>query len=87
MVTNDVPVVNTPVQVSPPTLLTVKQFAEKHIGFSQGSLRGLIFYAKSRHSTAGVIPGNGLEPALVRIGKKILINEALFFNWVAESQG
>jgi hypothetical protein len=78
--------VNTTLQFSPPVLMSVKQFAEKHPGFSQGSLRGLIFYAKSRQSTTGLISGNGLESALVRIGTKILINEALFFNWIAERQ-
>jgi hypothetical protein len=78
--------VNSAPHFSPPILIRVKQFAEKHPGFSQGSLRGLIFYAKSRQSTAGVISGNGLESALVRIGKKILINEAKFFEWIEEGQ-
>jgi hypothetical protein len=80
------PAVNSALHFPPPVLLSVKQFAEKHPGFSQGSLRGLIFYAKSRESTAGTIPGNGLEKALVRVGKKILINEGSFFQWLLESQ-
>jgi hypothetical protein len=57
-------------------LLTVKQFAEKHPAFSQHSLRYLIFHEKS----------NGLNSAIARIGRKILIREAAFFDWVDAQQ-
>jgi len=57
-------------------LLTVKQFAEKHPAFSQGSLRYHIFHEHT----------NGLEAALVRIGRKVLIKESAFFDWVASLQ-
>ena len=66
--------------------LTVRQFAEKHPAFPQGSLRSLIFHASPRHSSQGRIDGNGLDAALIRIGRKVLINEARFFEWV-EKQG
>ncbi len=69
-----------------PVFLTVRQFAEKHQAFPQGSLRNLIFHASPRHSSQGRIDGNGLETALIRIGRKVLINEARFFEWV-EKQG
>ena len=69
-----------------PTLLTVKQFSEKHQAFPQGSIRSLIFHANPRHSSQGQIDGNGLDAALIRIGRKVLINEARFFEWV-EKQG
>lgn len=65
-----------------PVLNTVRQHAEKHAAFSQGSLRALIFNASSRKTGRGNIPGNGLESALVRIGRKVLIDEARFFLWV-----
>lgn len=71
----------------PPVLLTVRQFAEKHPAFSQGSLRNLIFLADSRTSSKGRIPGNGLDVALVRVGRKVLIDEAKFFNWIDVQQG
>ncbi len=70
----------------PPTYLSVRQFSERHPCFSQGSLRALIFAARSRQSSQGEIPGNGLESALVRINTKVLINEARFFEWL-ERQG
>jgi hypothetical protein len=74
-----------------PILLTVRQFAEKHGAFSQGSLRRLIFDAEPRHCTvdgrSAVIPGNGLAVAIVRIGRRVLIDERLFFAWLGKSSG
>ena len=54
--------------------LTVNQFTEKHHAFSTGSIRALIF---NEHS-------NGLAKsgAIVRIGRKVLIDEAKFFDWI-----
>jgi hypothetical protein len=71
----------------PRALLTVRQFAERHPAFQQGSLRNLIFLAESRNTSKGTIAGNGLDVALVRIGRKVLIDEAKFFNWVDAQQG
>lgn len=71
----------------PRTLLTVRQFSDKHPAFPQGSLRNLIFLAESRKSTKGAVEGNGLGVALVRIGRKLLIDEARFFEWVDAQQG
>lgn len=54
--------------------LTVQQFTAKHTAFTTGGLRSLIF---NEHQ-------NGLTKsgAIVRIGRKVLINEKLFFAWV-----
>lgn len=70
-----------------PVLLTVRQFADKHPAFPQGSLRNLIFLAESRNTSKGKIAGNGLDVALVRVGRKVLIDEAKFFNWIDAQQG
>jgi hypothetical protein len=53
---------------------TVKQFAESHPAFTVGSLRALTFDGKT----------NGLNEsgAVVRINRKVLINEGRFFDWV-----
>lgn len=64
------------------TLLTVKQFARKHEAFTEGSLRFQIFNSKPRKTSLGEIPGNGLDAALVRLGRKVLIDEAKFFEWL-----
>ena len=68
------------------TLLTVRQFSDKHSAFSQGALRNLIFLAENRKTSRGTIQGNGLNIALVRIGRKLLIDEAKFFQWIDGQQ-
>jgi hypothetical protein len=56
---------------------TVNQFADKHQAFTKGGIRALIFNENS----------NGLAKsgAVVRLGRKVLIDESKFFAWV-ESQ-
>ena len=60
--------------MSVPTLNTVSQHIAKYPAFTVGGLRSLIFNEKS----------NGLAKsgAVVRIGRKVLIDENLFFAWV-----
>lgn len=70
----------------PRALLTVRQFSDKHSAFTQGALRNLIFLAPSRKTSRGTIQGNGLNMALVRIGRKVLIDEAKFFQWIDGQQ-
>lgn len=67
-------------------LLTVRQFSDKHPAWSQSALRNLIFQAQTRKSSRGEIPGNGLAPAIVRVGGKVLIDEDRFFAWVDAQQ-
>ena len=57
--------------------LTVNQLCEKHTAFKIGGVRSQIFNAEK----------NGLKEsgALVRSGRKILINESKWFAWL-ESQ-
>lgn len=68
------------------SLLTVRQFSDKHPAFTQGAIRNLIFLAENRKTSKGLIKGNGLNIALVRIGRKLLIDEAKFFEWVDAQQ-
>ncbi len=70
----------------PRTILTVRQFSEKHPAFSEASLRNLIFNAYPRSSSHGPVPGNGLESTLVRIGRRVLIDEEAFFDWLEARQ-
>lgn len=60
-------------------LYTVKQFSAKHPGLTIGGLRSLIFNERT----------NGLAKsgAIVRIGRKVLIDEAKFFAWVKAQNG
>lgn len=58
---------------------SVQQFSERHPVFSVASLRALIFNANT----------NGLNEstAIVRVGRKILINEDKFFGWLETKAG
>jgi hypothetical protein len=60
-----------------PTLSTVNQFTAKHPAFTLGGLRSLIF-----NETTNNLKSSG---AVVRIGRKVLIDDAKFFAWI-ESQ-
>lgn len=60
--------------------LAVNQFCERHQAFKLGGIRALIFHEHK----------NGLAKAgaIVRLGGKVLINEAKFFAWIeAQNQG
>lgn len=65
-------------------VLTVRQFHQRNPAFSESALRNLIFKAEERHSTKGIIPGNGLiqASAIIRLGRRVLIDEARFLAWV-----
>ena len=60
-----------------PNLLTVSIFCKNHQAFTAGGLRALIFNEQK----------NGLAKsgAVIRIGRKVLIDEAKLFAWI-ESQ-
>lgn len=71
--------------VTSPNLLTVSQFSERHPAFSEGSLRNLIFLSKSSRSDHGGTVGNGLDKALVRVGRRVFIDETKFFEWLSRA--
>jgi hypothetical protein len=54
--------------------LTVNQFCKKHQAFKVGGLRSQIFNEES----------NGLKEsgAIVRCGRKVLIKESAYFEWL-----
>jgi len=57
------------------TLFTVSKFSEKHKDFlTEGGLRFQIFNANN----------NGLASfgAIIRVGRRVLIDEERYFNWV-----
>ena len=54
--------------------LTVQQFTAKHAAFNKGGIRSLIF----NEFTNGLAKSG----AIVRIGRKVLIDENLFFSWI-----
>ena len=69
------------------SLLTVPQFAHKYPAWSQPALRALILNADDRLNTRGDrLAGNGLAPAILRVGRKVLIDEQAFFSWIVDQQ-
>ncbi len=67
-----------------PSYKTVEQFSNDNPCFTPSSLRNLIFKADDRQSSRGVIAGNGLIECgvIVRLGRKVLINESKFYLWM-----
>ena len=66
-------------EVPPHTLQTVAKFVDRHKDFiTEGSIRFPIFNEKE----------NGLEEsgAIVRLGRKVLINEPKYFGWIESGQ-
>jgi len=55
-----------------PSLLTVKQFCEKYPAFPEGGIRHQIFHEK--------VNGLAEAGAIVRFGRKVLINEERYFH-------
>jgi hypothetical protein len=55
--------------------LTVNQFCKKHTAFTLGGIRALIFNEYKN--------GINNSGAVIRLGRKVLIDEAKFLNWVA----
>lgn len=73
----------------PRRLFTLPNFAERHSGFiTLAAITNQVFKAKSRRSTKGNIPGNGMEEAgaIVRLNGRVLIDEDAYFRWVDSQQ-
>ena len=65
------------------TLLSVKQLSELLPAFTENSLRFHIFNAKPRINSQGdTVPGNGLASAIIRIGRKVLVDRDKFIEWI-----
>lgn len=55
-------------------LRSVRQLSQENPVFSEASLRWLIFNSKQ----------NGLDVALVRVGRRVLINKQRFNEWLQQ---
>jgi hypothetical protein len=58
-------------------LRTVKQFREENPAFTEGSLRWLLFHRRT----------NGLDRAVVQVGRRVLIDVDAFFAWIDQQNG
>ena len=57
-----------------PTLVSVDEFVKRHSWATRGGMRQLLFNRAS----------NGLDRAVVRLGRKLLLDEAAVFEWLDE---
>lgn len=70
-------------------LLTVRQFSERFPAWTEPGVRNLILNAETRLNSRGdKVPGNGLAEAgaIVRVGRKVLVDVGAFMAWIAEQQ-
>lgn len=76
------------VDSAPRDLFTISQYSARRPAWTPASLRNLILNSADRVSSRGRIPGNGLAEAgaIVRVGRRVLIDEQAFFRWIAEQQ-
>lgn len=71
------------------SLFTLKKFAEKHSNFtSLSAITNQVFKSAPRQSSRGVIPGNGMldHGVIVKVGRRVLIDEAAYFRWIDSIQ-
>jgi len=61
----------------PTRLLSAKQICEQHPGIPPGTLRFWLFHRA----------GNGLDRAVFRAGRRLLIDEGLLLEWLADQSG
>ena len=57
-------------------LRTIRQTAERNPAFTEGALRWHVFNSKQ----------NGLDRAIVRVGRRVLIDELEFSRWLEEKR-
>lgn len=62
--------------VSFDNLRSVRDIAQRNPALGENSLRWMIFNAKD----------NGLAPVLVRIGRRVFLDEPKFSAWIADQQ-
>lgn len=68
-------------------ILTLETFGQRYPSFPPSVTRNLLWKAKERYSSQGTIKGNGLDKAVIRIGRRVYIDEAKFFLWLDGQQG
>ena len=63
-------------------IFTVRQFSERHPAFSEASLRWLIFTAHSPDPDQNAGAGMEEAGAIRRVGRRVLLDEDRFFQWL-----
>ncbi len=77
------------IECSPRDLFPVRDFCTRRPAWTEAALRNLLLNARDRLNSRGErIKGNGLAEAgaIVRVGRRVLIDENAFFRWLAAQQ-
>lgn len=69
-----------------PILMTVRDFAAKHPSFKKSTLRDLIWRANHPESPRYGWDATGFNLCTVRMGRKLLLDEAKVFAWLGAQQ-
>lgn len=73
-------------QATQRTFYTVQQVAARHPAFTVRTLRHWIYYAHDRPAWKDgrrvLIPGNGFDRVMFKLGSRIYIDEAALFDWL-----
>lgn len=70
-----------------PAFFTVKQFARRNPAFTESALWNIRFKSKLRLCSKGPVETNGAESVFVTVGRKVLVDEQAFFEWVKAQNG
>jgi hypothetical protein len=62
------------------SILTVRQLAARHPAFTESGLRNYIF--KVSRDRSAVPRGDAFEASLRRVGRRVLIDEERFLEWI-----
>jgi hypothetical protein len=69
-----------------PNLMSLRQLAATYPAIKLRTLRYWVQHAAPRQISQGgrrrILPGNGLEAAIIRKGRIVLIDERLFLTWL-----
>lgn len=70
-----------------PTILTLRQLAARQAVWDVPALRRLVFFSVPRRNASGTLrPPNGFRHALVRVGRRVLVNEERFYECITSQQ-
>ena len=72
------------VAVNPKQILTVEQLNAMYSAFSISTIRWYIQCSKPRYSSVGEVPANGFADCMIRVGRRIYIDESKFLNWLQQ---
>lgn len=66
-------------------LLSIRQLCTAHPAFTPGSVRWLLFKTRRALRRGHDPPVPGFQHCVFRVGRKVLIDEAAFLEWISQN--